>query len=100
MEKKRIAAVSTDGIHVDEHFGKAKRFLIYEIDDPVTLVEERPTESLSVGDPNHPFAANKFNRIVSLLADCSKVYVTQIGSTPAEELLKMGIEPVRYHGAI
>lgn len=31
MTKKRIAAASTDGIHVDAHFGKAERFLIDDV---------------------------------------------------------------------
>ena len=33
MTKKRIAAASTDGIHIDAHFGKAERFLIYDVGD-------------------------------------------------------------------
>lgn len=100
MDKKRVAVVSTDGIHVDEHFGKAQRFLIYDINDPATLVEERPTETLSVGDPNHPFDADRFNRIAALLKDCAKVYSTQIGERPAKELTALGIEPVVYSGTI
>jgi hypothetical protein len=63
-------------------------------------VEDRPTESLSVGDPDHPFDADKFSRIAALLKDCSKVYVTQIGETPAAKLKAMGIEPVVYQGPI
>lgn len=100
MTSTRIAAVSTDGLNVDDHFGKAQRFLIYDLDDQLTLVEERPTESLSVGDPAHDFDADKFNRILSVLKDCSKVYVTQIGEMPAAKLKESGIEPVVYSGAI
>lgn len=100
MGKTRIAAVSADGIHVDEHFGKAERFLIYELDDQISWVEDRPTETLSVGDPDHPFDPDKFNRIAALLKDCSKIYVTKIGETPASKLKALGIEPVIYKGAI
>jgi nitrogen fixation protein NifX len=100
MEKTKVAVVSTDGIHVDEHFGKAERFLIYNMDNLTTLVEERTTEPLSVGDPNHPFDADKFNRIASLLKDCAKVYSTKIGGKPAEELTHLGVEPVVYSGTI
>lgn len=100
MTSTRIAAVSTDGLNVDDHFGKAQRFLIYDFDDQLTFVEERSTESLSVGDPAHAFDADKFNRILSMLKDCSRVYITQIGEIPAAKLKESGIEPVVYSGAI
>jgi nitrogen fixation protein NifB len=100
MTKTRIAVVSTDGTNVNDHFGMAKRFLVYDCNDETTLVEERPTESLSVGDPDHHFDAEKFGRIAALLKDCSKIYVTQIGEVPASKLKELGIEPAIYEGPI
>ena len=100
MAGLRIAVVSTDGTNVNDHFGMAKRFLVYDCNDETTLVEERPTESLSVGDPDHPFDAEKFGRIAALLKDCSKIYVTQIGEVPASKLKELGIEPVIHEGPI
>ncbi len=100
MAGLRIAIVSTDGANVNNHFGMAKRFLIYDCNDKITFVEERQTESLSVGDPDHSFDAEKFGRIASLLKDCSKIYVTQIGEVPASKLEELGIEPVIHEGPI
>ena len=100
MPSTRIAAVSTDGLNVDDHFGKARRFLIYDIDIRLAFVEERSTESLSVGDPGHAFDADKFSRILSVLKDCSKVYISQIGEVPAAKLKESGVEPVVYSGPI
>lgn len=100
MKKTRVAVVSLDGIHVDDHFGKAEQFLIYDMSDQADLVETRTTEPLSVGDPNHPFDANKFRRITEQLKDCSCVYATQIGKRPASELSAIGIHPIIYDGAI
>lgn len=100
MEITRIAAVSTDGIHINEHFGKADRFLIYDQADKLLWVEDRSAEPLSTGDPNHVFDPDKFNRVVKVLKDCSKVYVTKIGETPAAKLKAMGIEPVIFQGRI
>jgi hypothetical protein len=100
MEKTRIAIVSTDGTHVDDHFGKAHRFLIFDVDAQMTLVEERSTEPLSVGDPEHAFDPDKFSRIFERLKDCAKVYVTRIGDIPAAKLKKLGVEPVIFTGAI
>lgn len=78
----------------------AKRFLIYDCNDKLTFVEERSTESLSVGDPDHAFDEEKFNRIAGLLKDCARIYITKIGDTPATKLKEMGIEPVIYEGPI
>ncbi|RZB36662.1 MAG: hypothetical protein SRB2_01964 [Desulfobacteraceae bacterium Eth-SRB2] len=100
MAGLRIAVVSTDGTNVNDHFGMAKRFLIYECNDIMTFVEERPTEMYSVGDPEHSFDPERFGRIAALLKDCSKIYVTQIGEVPASKLKELGIEPVIYEGPI
>ena len=100
MKSKRIAVVSTDGLNVDDHFGKANRFLIYDMEGQITPVEERAVETLSVGDPDHVFDPEKFSRIAVQLKDCCKVYVTRIGEVPAAKLKALGIEPVVYKGAI
>jgi predicted Fe-Mo cluster-binding NifX family protein len=97
----KIAVVSTDGVNVNDHFGKAERFLIYEIKDgKLTLIEERQSVPLSVNDPNHPFDPERFGNIVKMIKDCEKVFVTQIGEVPAEKLKAEGIEPVIFGGAI
>ena len=100
MAGLRIAVVSTDGTNVNDHFGMAKRFLIYDCNDKITFVEERPTETYSVGDLEHTFDPERFGLVSALLKDCSKIYVTQIGEVPASKLKELGIEPVIYEGPI
>ena len=100
MESKRVAVVSTDSVNVDDHFGMAEAFLIYDLSDELTFVEKRISEKLSVGDPNHPFDADKFNRVYETIKDCTSVYSTKIGEGPAKKLKELGIEPVVYEGAI
>jgi predicted Fe-Mo cluster-binding NifX family protein len=100
MGFNRIAAVSTDGIHINDHFGKADRFLIYDLDDKLSWVEDRTAEPLSSGDPNHTFDPDKFERVFNVIKDCNKVYVTKIGETPAAKLKALGIEPVLFQGRI
>ena len=100
MKPTRIAVVSKDGLNVDDHFGKADRFLIYDMDDKMTFAAERPAERLSVGDPDHAFDPDKFGRIAGLLKDCQQVYVTRIGAEPANRLKSLGIEAVVYSGTI
>ena len=100
MELKRIAVVSTDSVNVNDHFGMAEAFLIYEIEDGLKFIEKRTSEKLSIGDPNHPFDADKFGRVYEKIKDCSNVYVTKIGEGPAKKLKELGVEPVVYEGAI
>ncbi len=100
MAISRIAVVSTDGKIVNDHFGRAEIFLIYDLDDKLTFVQERPTEKYSVEDPTHSFDPEKFGRVSALLKDCSKIYVTRIGEVPAAKLKELGIEPVVYEGPI
>jgi len=97
----KVAIVTTDGINVDDHFGKAERFLIYESRDGLMeQIGERETVPLSVGNPDHPFDPERFSKIADSIADCERVYVTKIGDLPAEKLKARGIAPVMYQGPI
>jgi predicted Fe-Mo cluster-binding NifX family protein len=97
----RIAVVSNDGIHVDGHFGKADRFLIFDVKGTeLDLVETRSSTPLSVNDPQHSFDAERFESVYQVIQDCQKVFVTQIGDKPASKLREQGIEPILYAGPI
>ncbi|MDH3454423.1 MAG: dinitrogenase iron-molybdenum cofactor biosynthesis protein [Desulfuromonadales bacterium] len=96
-----IAIVSTDGQTVNDHFGKAERFLIYDSDGtPPVFIEERTVRPFSSGEQNHAFNRTRFENILAALAGCREVYCTRIGDKPTEELGKAGIEPVIYEGPI
>lgn len=97
----KIAVATTDGITVNQHFGMAEAFQLYVIssDGPVKVGEAAVTP-LSTGDKNHPFDRERIQAIADSLKGCERVYVTKIGERPAEELQKLGIEPVVYEGWI
>ena len=97
----RIAVATTNGREVNEHFGRVGLFYIYDLEaGTARFVETRSSEPLSENDPEHPFDPEKFSRIVKVIADCKKLYVSRIGERPAEELKKAGIEPLVCHGPI
>ncbi len=97
----KIAVVSTDGITVDEHFGRAERFLIYELDgERKLMLGSRDCVSLSVGDRDHAFDPSRFETVVDVIAGCVRVYCVRIGEKPAAELKKRGILAVVYEGPI
>lgn len=97
----KIAVATTDGIEVNEHFGRTDRFFLYVItsNGPVK-VGEAEVEPLSTGDRNHPFDQDRFLGIARALKGCERVYVSKIGERPAAELEKIGLEPVVFHGEI
>lgn len=97
----KIAIVSTDGKNVNDHFGKAERFLIYEIGKQgLSQLDEIKAPALSTGDKSHKFDAARFDIIAGALQGCKQVYCSRIGDKPREELTKIGITPVIYEGAI
>ncbi len=98
----RIACASTNGIEVDEHFGTASEFYIFELEAGVLTRQGKVVvEPYSHGDQKgHPFAQTAFARVSTALTGCERLYVVKIGDTPARELKKIGIEPVIYEGAI
>ncbi len=97
----KIAVASRDGTLVNEHFGRADRFLIYVItsNGPVK-VGDVSVEPLSTGDKSHSFDADRFLGIATALKGCERVYVTKIGERPAAELKKIGMEAVVFEGEI
>ena len=97
----KIAIASTDGITVNEHFGKAKKFLIYDAaPEGLKFLKEREVEPYSTGRKDHNFDKVRFEEVVTVLEGCEKVFIAKIGDEPAAALKAMGIKPVVYEGAI
>jgi predicted Fe-Mo cluster-binding NifX family protein len=97
----KVAVASTDGKNVNEHFGRAEKFLFYEkTDEGVSLIGEGKVTPLSVNDPDHPFDPDRFNQLAEALIGCKEVYVSKIGTRPSEELARLGIKAVTYKGPI
>ena len=97
----QVAIASSDARTVDGHFGKAGRFLIYEIEVGFqTLLAIRVVTPYSDGDQSHDFNRARFDEVAGKLAGCKRLYCAKIGEKPAEELRKLGIEPVVCSGPI
>ena len=94
-EKMKVAIVSTDGKVINQHFGKASRFFIFEIDDcgKIQFLEVRETMPLC-GSADEGHADDVLSRTISLISDCEALLCSRIGSRPREELRKKGIKPV------
>jgi predicted Fe-Mo cluster-binding NifX family protein len=84
MNKIAIASIANE--HVDEHFGNAKYWQIYEkIDGKFVFLEQRLTSSYCKGS-----CEGGFEHIVSKLGDCDGIFVAKIGEHAAAVMLEKG----------
>ncbi|MDR2873880.1 MAG: dinitrogenase iron-molybdenum cofactor biosynthesis protein [Methanobrevibacter sp.] len=93
----RVAVTSDDGEYVNQHFGKASHFLIFEIDD------NNEYEYLGAVN-NNPICGsdrkNKSANSVSLISDVSILITRNVGIKPTQILIENGIKPYLTSAAI
>ncbi|HJV64513.1 MAG TPA: NifB/NifX family molybdenum-iron cluster-binding protein [Geomonas sp.] len=88
----KVALASSDGISVDEHFGRAARFLIYRLHNgDWELLETRENDPACSG---HQHADHLLEQSAALIADCRGVAVAQIGPTAFDLLVGKCIYPL------
>jgi predicted Fe-Mo cluster-binding NifX family protein len=97
----QIAVASKTGTEVDQHFGHAQRFLVFDYaSGNPQPIREVTVEPYSSADVDHPFRPEPFNAIVSALAGCKVVVTEMIGAGPKQELEKAGIKSIVTTGPI
>lgn len=97
----KIAFATTDGVMVDEHFGRAGIFAVYELtNDGYKFLEMRKfaegrdtaiEETKGMGRAHDEKVQGKVDK----LADCKIIYLTEIGGPSAARLARKGIMPVK-----
>ncbi len=94
----RIAVTTSDGKKVDQHFGKATRFDVYDVEgEEMKLEESRDVTSYcdcadgKPVDPAHKFSPDRFSVVKEKLKDCDKLYTVQIGEKPKSQFDIIGI---------
>src|SRR3990167_6812578 len=89
----KVAVASSDGRIINQHFGHAERFLIYEVDgDQINFVEERKVEKYCSSDEGHRYDRDRFEMFFDAIKDCSILLVTRIGTRLEKEFGKRGIK--------
>jgi predicted Fe-Mo cluster-binding NifX family protein len=85
MNKIAIASISNE--NVDEHFGHAKYWQIYEkTDGKYQFLEQRITNAYCKGN-----CENGFEHITSKLSDCDGIFVAKIGPSAAAAMTQKNI---------
>ena len=89
----KVAFASTDRTRVNQHFGAAEGFVVYEVTpDKATLVgvAEFAEEAM---DGNE----DKLGAKVDFLEGCAAVYVMAIGTSAIKKLMAKGVQPIRIN---
>jgi nitrogen fixation protein NifX len=97
----KVAFATTNGVSVDEHFGRAGTFAVYDLNgqgyrflEMRKFAEGRDAsveETKGMGRTHDDLVEKKVNR----LADCKIIYLTEIGGPSASRLIRKGIMPIK-----
>ncbi len=93
-----IAVASRGGGVVNEHFGHAREFLVYEASPMgVRFIGHRKTDLYCSGGDTCGDAEATLNHTIRSLAGCEAVLCSKIGFEPWEHLEAAGIQPDGEH---
>ena len=96
---KILVAVATKGGGlVNQHFGHAKEFQVYEVDgSKVLFIGHRKIDHYCQGGYGETAT---LENIIEAIADCKAVFVAKIGDCPKEKLHAAGIQTVESYDMI
>ena len=86
----KVAFATKDMINIDEHFGWAKQFAIYEVNKDGSSLSSvvKTQEGVDMED-------EKINSKIEAINDCAIVYCQAIGPTAAAKVIKNHIHPIK-----
>nr|WP_305044827.1 nitrogen fixation protein NifX [Geoalkalibacter sp.] len=87
----KVAFASTDKTHIDEHFGQAEHFYIWDVGPE--QAEFSGVVQVRADGPGH--SDDKIEARAAALADCALVYVAEIGGPAAARLVAKKIHPIK-----
>lgn len=95
----RIAIASNDGVNVNEHFGRAAFFRIYDVNaDGHNFVEVR--DAVAACQKQRVHSKTNFDLTLDLLSDCEAILVSRIGEGAAAYIISKGIRVFEVSGNI
>lgn len=89
VQEMRIAVASSDGIQIDQPFGCAGKFYIYEVGEQIALREVREAKQ------EHDHEAR-----ISLIQDCEVLIASKIGCNVVDALFFAGIYSLIISGEV
>ncbi len=97
--KFKIAVATSDGIVVNQHFGRADAFRIYDVneDNTVHFAEERKVVPVCQAGTHED---TKMRENCRSLSDCKYVLASRIGQGAINALEHQGVSPMELPGVI
>ncbi len=90
-EGLKIAFASSDMHHVDQHFGSARSFVMYEV-----LAEHAfMSDAVEFGELAQDGNEDKLDSKIAALSGCAAVYVLAIGGGAVAKLARIGVHPLK-----
>jgi nitrogen fixation protein NifX len=86
----KVAFTSSDGKIVDQHFGQAREYCIWEVGADTAEFLTKVAPLMTDGDEEDRTAAR-----ADAVAECSIVYTVQIGGPAAAKLVARKIHPMK-----
>lgn len=97
----RYAVASKSGMLVDQHFGHAEEFYIYESNgSTVRFVEKRPVSRFCTGKEDCEGAEARMEGMLKAVGDCDGVLCLRIGYTPSQRLKQQGKQVITTYERI
>lgn len=97
----RVAVASRTGKLVDEHFGRAETFYIYELNESgFTFIEKRNVKKFCNGRKTCIEDEEDLNRILMMINDCSHIICSMAGGNAEFNLKRAGFTPIYFYGPI
>ena len=93
-----MAVATTGGGVINQHFGHAREFLIYEASTTdVRFIGHRKVDLYCAGGDTCGDGESVLSKIIKTLAGCEAVLCSKIGFEPWEQLESAGIQPNGEH---
>ncbi len=89
-----VAFATTDGEHVNQHFGSAQRFIVYGLSPSASKLITQRTFEREAQDGNEDKLVTK----LSWLRGCDVIVCAQVGQSAARQLLSAGTQPIAVDG--
>ena len=95
---QKVAVASSDGITINEHFGQARHFLLYQVEDDGTFTPagDRVVNHLAPESSGH----HATELTAQALSDVDAVLVARIGPGGADTLKAIGVKAFAVVGTI
>ena len=91
----RVAVASSDGKVINQHFGKATQFLIFELNKySYKFIELRINQPACAASEFGSHNESRLEQTMNKISDCSVVLCSRIGTGIKELLQKKGIRAI------